>query len=149
MALFNLLIWGGIAFVVYRKFKSKLPPNTDEQVNRPYSNSQPRSQTRTQNQPNYNNQARPQKPVQSVSKPTSASAPNSTMSYLTEKAKEQQTTGQFQAGSSGLVGKRMPDWGEAQMSDQKVKCAYCGADNLLPRGARRSNYSCYFCREKL
>ena len=31
---------------------------------------------------------------------------------------------------------------------ERIKCAYCGAENFVPTGSRQ-HYHCYFCWEKL
>ena len=31
---------------------------------------------------------------------------------------------------------------------ERIKCAYCGAENFVPAGSRQ-HYHCYFCWEKL
>ena len=31
---------------------------------------------------------------------------------------------------------------------ERIKCAYCGAENFIPAGSRQ-HYHCYFCWEKL
>ncbi|MDO4292605.1 MAG: hypothetical protein Q4C65_05150 [Eubacteriales bacterium] len=47
------------------------------------------------------------------------------------------------------VGRRYSSWDSVPKGMRVVKCGYCGAENLIPEGARRKNCTCYFCREIL
>ncbi len=83
---------------------------------------------------------------------------HATTAYLKEKAEEdarQHAKEKFEEQKrlyetrGGLaVAERYLDGDLIPQSKQRVKCGYCGADNLVPMqpGTR---YSCYFCREAL
>lgn len=44
---------------------------------------------------------------------------------------------------------RYEEWFPVPEGKEVVRCRYCAADNLIPRGSRREQYTCYFCREEL
>ena len=47
------------------------------------------------------------------------------------------------------AGERYEDWMPVPDGKKVCRCGYCAADNLIPKGANPSNYTCYFCREEL
>lgn len=47
------------------------------------------------------------------------------------------------------AGERYEDWMPVPDGKKVCRCSYCAADNLIPKGANPSNYTCYFCREEL
>lgn len=47
------------------------------------------------------------------------------------------------------AGLRYESWDPIPEGRKVCRCGYCGADNLIPRGANPCDYSCYFCREEL
>ena len=47
------------------------------------------------------------------------------------------------------AGERYEEWMPVPEGKKVCRCSYCAADNLIPKGADPSNYSCYFCREEL
>jgi hypothetical protein len=53
----------------------------------------------------------------------------------------------YQANHS--VGERYEEWMPLPSGKAVVRCNYCGADNLIPRGSSARHYTCYFCREEL
>lgn len=83
---------------------------------------------------------------------------HATTAYLKEKAEEdarQHAKEKFEEQKrlyetrGGLaVAERYLDGDLIPQGKQRVKCGYCGADNLVPIQPR-TRYSCYFCREAL
>ena len=47
------------------------------------------------------------------------------------------------------TGERYEEWMPVPDGKKVCRCGYCAADNLIPKGANPSNYTCYFCREEL
>ena len=47
------------------------------------------------------------------------------------------------------AGERYEEWMPVPEGKKVCRCSYCAADNLIPKGADPSHYSCYFCREEL
>ncbi len=47
------------------------------------------------------------------------------------------------------TGERYEEWMPVPEGKKVCRCGYCGADNLIPKGADPGNYACYFCREEL
>ncbi len=92
--------------------------------------------------------------TQTIRKPQAESVEQeeeqSTMEYLAEKAEmNSEDASQNRTVTNGRIGNRMPDWGEIGRNEVICICKNCGAENVLPRGAVRNSYACYFCREKL
>lgn len=95
--------------------------------------------------------------IKSAAKETKEDS-HATTAYLKEKAEEdarQHAKEKFEEQKrlyetrGGLaVAERYLDGDLIPQGKRRVKCGYCGADNLLPMqpGTR---YSCYFCREAL
>lgn len=70
-----------------------------------------------------------------------------TAEHEREHAEEQQRLRKETGGRK--VGMKYNDWNEIPKGKMKVKCGYCGAENLIKLGDRKSAYTCYFCREVL
>lgn len=105
--------------------------------------------------------ARPPKQTAVVGKPAAKEPKedsHATTAYLKEKAEEdarQHAKEKFEEQKrlyetrGGLaVAERYLDGDLIPQSKRRVKCGYCGAENLLPMQPR-TRYSCYFCREAL
>lgn len=105
--------------------------------------------------------ARPPKKTAAVIKPAvkeTQEDSHATTAYLKEKAEEdarQHAKEKFEEQKrlyetrGGLaVAERYLDGDLIPQGKQRVKCGYCGADNLVPIQPR-TRYSCYFCREAL
>lgn len=107
--------------------------------------------------------ARPPKQTTTAIKPAVIEAredkeSHATTAYLKEKAEEdarqhakekfEEQKRLYEARGGLAVAERYLDGDLIPQGRQRVKCGYCGADNLLPMQPR-TRYSCYFCREAL
>ena len=54
----------------------------------------------------------------------------------------------YSKGKPDRVGWRGDYEPEVPSGMERIKCAYCGAENFVPAGSRQ-HYHCYFCWEKL
>lgn len=54
----------------------------------------------------------------------------------------------YSKGRPERVGLRGDYETTAPAGTERIKCAYCGAENFVPAGSRQ-HYHCYFCWEKL
>lgn len=98
------------------------------------------------------------KPINSANRLDEKPENMSTTQYLQKKADldtqeharedlEAQQQLMRETGGAG-VGERPVEGTSCGPDKMRVRCRYCGADNLLPRNVR-SKYTCYFCREFL
>lgn len=98
------------------------------------------------------------KPISSANRLDEKPEDMSTTQYLQKKADldtqeharedlEAQQQLMRETGGAG-VGERPVEGTSCGPDKMRVRCRYCGADNLLPRSGR-SKYTCYFCREFL
>ncbi len=102
-------------------------------------------------------QAKAQKKL-AESQAKSENEPESTLAYLEEKARQDAVEHEMEKreeakrlyeSSGGLrPAGRLYEGDRVPNGCKCVACGYCGAQNLIPVGARE-RFSCYFCREPL
>lgn len=137
------------------------PSNNGQQYYNPqkYYNPQPKYyNTQKLTEPKTTNMSEPKTNVSEVKTEASGAENSSTLAYLEEKARQdareharekREETLRLNKNYGGLrAAERRYDGDSIPRGKRCIKCAYCGAENLVPTNMREK-YSCYFCREAL
>lgn len=165
-ALMNIIIWVCVIVAFVQKLKVKNKSDDSRGSQRPGStkNSRNLSETRTAKkaEPAVNVPRSQQKVSRKTTEPLvnvpRAQQDMSTTEYLQYKAnldaqahrkEKYQEWQRARQETGGLpAAKRLYEGDSVPNGMWKVKCSYCGADNLVPEETRQ-RYTCYFCREEL
>lgn len=172
--MFGGIIWIiVVAWICYRIYKQRMENPSENNQRGQLPNTQGQIQTSRMQRPMYKSpfvqpQAKPQTKqapqVKAQTKQTAQSRTNnkeeqeSTLAYLEEKARQDAVEHEMEKreeakrlyeSSGGLrPAGRLYEGDRVPNGCKCVACGYCGAQNLIPVGARE-RFSCYFCREPL